>query len=188
VLRRQRRLRHFGRHALLGTLAGHGPTAAAPEHMARDLLRAAREDGKTAIARLKSHDDGLSAREATARLARSGPNEVEQGRPLHGWLHLWHCYANPFNLLLTALAVVSYLTQDAKATVVIAAMVLLSTAIRFVQEDRSHRAAESPKAMVSNKVTVIRGGRGNGRAWTAPGDPASRVGARGTLWCCPRVT
>jgi len=72
-----------------------------------------------------------------------------------GW-HLWHCYANPFNLLLTTLAVVSYLTEDAGATIVIGLMVLLSTAIRFVQEGRSHRAAEGPKSMVGNKATVLR--------------------------------
>ena len=44
-------------------------------------------------------------------------------------------------LLLTLLAVVSYVTEDMKATVVIASMVLLSTLLRFVQEGRSNRAA-----------------------------------------------
>ncbi len=155
-LRRRRTLKHFGRHPLLDTLAGRGPTQAAPEQMARDLLRVARDEPAEAIARLKSHQDGLSAREAAARLARSGPNEVEHQKPLPWWLHLWHCYKNPFNLLLTVLAVVSYLSADAKATIVIGVMVVLSTLIRFVQEGRSHRAAEGLKAMVSNTATVIR--------------------------------
>ena len=73
-----------------------------------------------------------------------------------GWLHLWRCYANPFNLLLTALATLSFLSADAKATVVICVMVGLSTGIRFVQEGRSQRAAEGLRAMVSNKATVWR--------------------------------
>ncbi len=98
----------------------------------------------------------MSAREAAARLARNGPNEVEHQKPLSWWLHLWHCYKNPFNLLLTVLALVSYLSADAKATTVIGVMVGLSTLIRFVQEGRSHRAAEGLKAMVSNTATVIR--------------------------------
>jgi len=38
-------------------------------------------------------------------VARSGPNEVAHEKPLPWWLHLWHCYKNPFNLLLTVLAV-----------------------------------------------------------------------------------
>jgi Mg2+-importing ATPase len=37
--------------------------------------------------------------------------------------------------------VVSYVTEDMKATIVIASMVLLSTLLRFVQEGRSNRAA-----------------------------------------------
>ena len=99
-LRRRRRLRHFGRHALLDTLAGRGPTEALPAHFGRDLLLVARDEPRAAIARLKSHEDGLSAREAAASLARSGPNEVAHEKPLPWWLHLWHCYKNPFNLLL----------------------------------------------------------------------------------------
>ena len=78
-------------------------------------------------------------------------------KPLRAWLHLWHCYKNPFNLLLTALAAPSWLTQVAKATVVIGAMVVLSTVIRFVQEGRSSRAAASLKAPISNTAAMLGG-------------------------------
>ena len=37
-------------------------------------------------------------------LAQYGHNEVEHEKPLSWWWHLWHCYENPFNLLLTLLA------------------------------------------------------------------------------------
>ena len=66
------------------------------------------------------------------------------------------------------LAVVSYLSADAKATTVIGVMVGLSTLIRFVQEGRSHRAAEGLKAMVSNTATVIRRDPGTKAADTRP--------------------
>jgi len=164
LLRRRRRLRHFGRRPLLRLLAARGPAQAVPQQTASALLQIARDEPEAAIARLKSHAEGLSSAEAAARLRRDGPNEVEHEKPLHWWLHLWHCYLNPFNLLLTALAAVSYVTQDAKATVVIGAMVLLSTLIRFVQEGRSHRAAESLKTLVGNRVTVIRRARGGAAA------------------------
>ena len=172
-LRRRRRLMHFGRHALGDTVAGRGPTPAAPEALAQALLRFAHDEPAAAIARLKSHADGLSTREAAARLARDGPNEVEHEAPLPWWRHLWHCYRNPFNLLLTALAVVSYLSADARATVVIGVMVVLATVIRFVQEGRSHRAAESLKAMVGNTATVIR--RASARQVAGPHDEPRRV-------------
>ena len=149
-LRRRRALRHFSRQSLGDTLARRGPAAAPPEHQASTLLLVARDEHGAAIARMASHEDGLSAREAAARLARDGPNEVTHEKPLPAWLHLWYCYKNPFNLLLTVLAVVSYMSGDAKATTVIGVMVVLSTLIRFVQEGRSHRAAEGLRALVGN--------------------------------------
>ncbi len=173
-LRRHRALRHFGRHPLVATLAGRGPVAPLPDATAAELMRASSDEPQAAIARLDSHSDGLNAHEAAARLARQGPNEVQHEAPLPAWLHLWHCYRNPFNLLLTVLAVVSYLTQDAKATIVIGVMVVMSTLIRFVQEGRSHRAADRLKAMVSNTATVIR------RSSLAPQTPVA-VGAAALL-------
>ncbi|MBK8529778.1 MAG: magnesium-translocating P-type ATPase [Rubrivivax sp.] len=156
ALRRQHRLRHFGRHPLQDRLGRRGTPQPLPAEIARVLLQAAHDDPAAALTRLNSHADGLSQREAAARLARQGPNEVEHDPPLPWWLHLWHCYQNPFNLLLTVLAGVSYLTKDVKATLVIGVMVLLSTGVRFVQEGRSNRAAERLKAMVSNTATVLR--------------------------------
>ena len=174
VLRRRRRLKHFARHPLVDTLAGHGPTQSTPEQLARVLLLAARDEPAAAIARLKSHEDGLSAREAAARLAHSGPNEVAHEKPLPWWLHLWHCYNNPFNLLLTVLAVLSYFSADSKATIVIGLMVGFSTAVRFVQEGRAHRAADGLKALVGNTATVIRREAGSATTATHPPHPPLR--------------
>jgi Mg2+-importing ATPase len=167
-LRRRRRLAHFGRHALLDALGGHGPAAPGSATMAPELLEIARLDAPAALARMQSREAGLTTAEAAARLARVGPNEVAHERPLPAWRHLWQCYKNPFNLLLTALAALSYTSGDAKATTVIGVMVLLSTGIRFVQEGRSHRAAESLKALVGNTATVIRQGRATTAAPPTP--------------------
>ena len=116
----------------------------------------AQQEEAELLATLESHADGLSPHEAEERLAALGPNEVDHEKPLPWWRHLWQCYRNPFNLLLTVLAAVSWLTEDIKATVVIGAMVLLSTLIRFVQEGRSNRAAERLKALVGNTARVLR--------------------------------
>src|SRR5690606_13639119 len=83
-------------------------------------------------------------------------NEVAHERPLPWWRHLWHCYTNPFNLLLTLLALISFLTDDLEATVVISTMVVLSSLMRFWQEARSNKAADALKAMVSTTATVLR--------------------------------
>ena len=154
---RTRRVTHqFRRLAMFESLGEAGPSRAVPESLTRDLQRAAREEVATVLVRLHSHEDGLTSAEAEERLKRFGSNEVEHEKPLPAWRHLWHSYRNPFNLLLTVLAAISYATEDMKAAIVISTMVVLSTLIRFVQERRSNRAAEALKAMVSTTATVVR--------------------------------
>ena len=169
-LRRRRAKGHFERRPLLESLTaapaaallkGPGVTAAG----GRAMLAAAQGGPAQALALLQSQADGLEGAEAARRLVRDGPNEVQHEAPLPGWLRLWRCYLNPFNLLLTALALLSFFSADSKATVVIGVMVALSTSIRFVQEGRSHRAADGLRAMVTNTATVIR------RAGTASSAP-----------------
>lgn len=157
-LDRRRENRHFKRQAVLETLRkmGDAEGQAVSGRVARDMQRIASDDVPAAIVRTRSHEEGLTHDEADQRRARFGPNEVEHEKPLPWWLHLWHCYKNPFNLLLTLLAGISFATDDMKATVVISTMVVLSTLIRFVQEGRSSQAAERLKVMVSNTATVIR--------------------------------
>ncbi|QVQ24567.1 magnesium-translocating P-type ATPase [Achromobacter deleyi] len=120
---------------------------------------------------------GLSEAQAQAARERHGANEVDHEKPLSWHAHLWLSYRNPFNLLLTALAVLSWLTdvrmaaseeQSWTAVVIIGSMVVISTVLRFVQEQRSNRAAEALKAMVQNTATVLRNDAaapagGNGR-------------------------
>ncbi len=180
-LRRRRVKRHFERRPLLDALVaahvaapvagvggaavmGTGAGAADTRALNQALLTVALGEPAAALVRLQSQPDGLDSAEAARRLARDGPNEVPHEPPLPAWLHLWRCYLNPFNVLLTVLAVLSFLSADSKATVVIGVMVALSTVIRFVQEGRSHRAAESLRAMVSNKASVIRRSAGTAPA------------------------
>ena len=155
-LRSRHTLRHFRRRLMLESLNTHGHAVAVPPALTQALRQASKDSTAALLARAGSQARGLTDAEAADIRAHVGPNEVEHEKPLPAWLHLWHCYQNPFNLLLTALAVISWLTEDAKATVVIGSMVVLSTLMRFVQEGRSHRAAERLKALVSNTATVLR--------------------------------
>src|SRR5471030_1009615 len=156
-LRSRHTLRQFHRAALPQAPAVDDK-AGLPDHLARALAQASDADIALLLARLDTRAGGLRDDEAAAIEARVGPNEVEHEAPLSWYRHLWQCYKNPFNLLLTVLATVSWLTDDAKATLVIGTMVVLSTLIRYVQEGRSNRAAERLKALVSNTATVLRDG------------------------------
>jgi Mg2+-importing ATPase len=155
-LRTRRIARHFRRRLLLDTLARMAASRQVPAAMAQTLLAAARSDADALLRSLDTSADGLAEAQADAVRDRVGRNEVEQEKPPHWSLHLWHSYANPFNLLLSALAVISFATEDHEAAAVIGVMVLVATVLRFWQEAKANRAAEKLKAMVSNTATVLR--------------------------------
>ena len=148
--------RHFLRLASF-ELFRHVPVSkVVPPDLAATLNAAAREEPAALLARLHSHADGLDAGEITRIRRQAGENVVGHEKPMPAWLHLWHCYIDPFNLLLSVLAAISLYTGDLKATTVIGCMVVLSTLIRFLQESRSSKAADALKAMVGNQATVLR--------------------------------
>ncbi len=131
-VRRYRRKAHFESQKLQQLLGGHGAAWVRRMAVGKLLVLTAEESPQNALTRMESGAAGLHSHEAAKRLARYGPNEVDHEKPLPHWLHLWICYKNPFNLLLTALAALSYSTGDTKGTTVIAVMVVLSTSLRFV--------------------------------------------------------
>ena len=155
-LRARRFGRHFRRLALFESLTGTQVSRELPPALAQELIAAATSDVEGLLARLETNADGLSDIRAAQVREHVGLNEVEHEKPLPWWVHLWHCYRTPFSLLLTVLAVVSYLTEDLKATIVIGSMVVLATLVRFVQERKSNQAADKLKAMVSTTATVLR--------------------------------
>jgi P-type Mg2+ transporter len=155
-LHRRRMARHFLRLASF-ELFRHAPVSkVVPPDLSATLNAAAREEPAALLARLHSHAGGLDAGEVTRIRRQAGENVVGHDKPMPAWLHLWHCYIDPFNLLLSVLAAISMYTGDLKATTVIGCMVVLSTLIRFLQESRSSKAADALKAMVGNQATVLR--------------------------------
>jgi Mg2+-importing ATPase len=160
VFLKSRRTGHLFRSRILfESLPTEEAARAIPDTLASQLTRDAQDDLNAVFARLHSNKDGLSTVEADAIRKMVGPNEVNHEKPMSWWLHLWLSYKNPFNLLLSLLALVSWLTHDTKAAVVIGSMVTLSTAMRFIQERRSNQAALGLKEMVSNNASVMRAWR-----------------------------
>ena len=148
--------RHFRRLAILDAIKGTTVTRDIPSALNRTLTNASYSEVDPLLADLDAHLDGLTETQAELIRARVGTNEVEHEKPLPAWRHLWYCYKNPFSLLLTVLAAISYFTEDIKAAIVISTMVVLATFTRFIQETRSNNAADKLKEMVSNTATVLR--------------------------------
>src|SRR5450830_1959505 len=128
-------------------------------HDSVQLLEKARVDAGTVLKALGSQLDGLSEAEADSRLKQFGTNEIAREKHQSALMRLMGNIKNPLVLLLLALAVLSYLTGDLRATAVIFVMVVLGVVLRFFQEMRADNAAAKLQAMVSNTATLVRGGK-----------------------------
>jgi len=126
---------------------------------AAELLDVARAENDAVLKQLKTQITGLTEIDVISRIKQYGMNEIAREKPKTILMHLLTNLRNPLVILLSVLAVISYLTGDIRATVVISVMVLLGVVLRFFQELRADHASEKLKAMVSNKATVIRDGR-----------------------------
>jgi len=147
---------HFSRFPLLETLLRGNVPKELSTTMVAVLAESSRSPVPDLLRTLDSHVNGLTEAQAAQRREIHGWNTIGHEKPLSWPAHLWQCYRNPFNILLTVLAAVSYWTDDIESTIVIGSMVFLSTLIRFVQETRSNKAAEKLKEMVSTTATVLR--------------------------------
>ncbi|EYH77093.1 magnesium-transporting ATPase MgtA, partial [Salmonella enterica subsp. enterica serovar Heidelberg str. N4496] len=140
--------------------------ATIPPSLSERCLKVAAMEQETLWRVFDTHPEGLNAAEVTRAREKHGENRLPAQKPAPWWVHLWVCYRNPFNILLTILGGISYATEDLFAAGVIALMVGISTLLNFVQEARSTKAADALKAMVSNTATVLRVINENGEnAW-----------------------
>lgn len=108
--------------------------------------------------KLETSDEGLVGYEANDRLEKYGLNEISYEKPPSWYSLLFRSYVNPFNILVSFLGIIYFFLGDSDGTIIIAAMVVLSVGIRYIQELRSNIAAQKLKAMVSTKATVFRRG------------------------------
>ena len=137
----------------------HGPLAGHAALDVADLLEKARTDADTVLGQLNSRLGGLNEAEAESRLKQVGANEIARQKRQSVLMRLLSNVKNPLVLLLVALGVLSYLTGDQRATVVIFVMVVLGVVLRFFQELRADNAAAKLQAMVGNTATVVRDGK-----------------------------
>ncbi len=101
---------------------------------------------------------GLSGAEARRRLAATGPNEPGAAGRASGLAALAGFFASPLVLILLLASLVSAVLGERLNAAVIAAIVLLSVALNFVQTYRSQRAADGLRATVAPQATALRDG------------------------------
>lgn len=145
-----------------GTVAGTNDWRKAPASQAASpdvVLQAyASMSPVAALCHLQSRYDGLTTEEATSRLAEKGANLLSVKKPPNWWQLLLTIIPNPFNILLTLLAIISVATPPPawSTFILLVVMIILSCAVRFWQERRGTVAAIRLQSKVTTDVRVRR--------------------------------
>ena len=101
---------------------------------------------------------GLSGREAAARLTAEGPNTLPQGDRRTFLRIVFEILREPMFALLLGAAVIYLVLGDLKEAVVLGIFACTSVLIAVVQESRTERVLESLRDLTSPRALVIRDG------------------------------
>lgn len=108
---------------------------------------------------LQVRDTGVTAHEAEERLARFGPNQLQEAKPTSFLATLWEQLNNFVVLLLIAASAVSALLGEWVDAGAILTIVVLNTVLGIVQERRAEQALAALKRLAAPEAQVLRDGR-----------------------------
>ena len=136
----------------------HSALTSGQEPLPREDPWHAREPDDVFETLATSPKDGLSQREAEARLARVGPNELREApRPT-----FWHMLLEQFNnfivIILIVASILSGVLGDYIEAAAILAIVVLNALLGVIQERRAEEALAALRRMAAPEAQVIRDG------------------------------
>ncbi len=99
---------------------------------------------------------GLTAAEASKRLAEAGPNELQEKKATPAWRSFLNQFKDFMILFLIAAAVISGIVGDLTDTIIILVIVLLNATVGFVQEYRAEQTMAALKKMTVTQAQVLR--------------------------------
>jgi P-type Ca2+ transporter type 2C len=101
---------------------------------------------------------GLPAVEAASRLARYGPNAIQEGEKRSAWRMLFDQFTDFMIIVLLAAAVISGFIGEVIDTIAILVIVLMNGTIGFIQEYRAEQAMAALKKLAAATARVLRDG------------------------------
>ncbi|QFU01836.1 putative cation-transporting ATPase F [Halomonas sp. THAF5a] len=113
---------------------------------------------EAALTALDATPDGLSQAAARERLARYGPNRLQQGQGRPAWRRLVAQFNNLLMLILVVAAAASLGLGHGLDAAAIAGVVLIIALIGFLQEGKAEQALERIRDMLSPRAQVVRDG------------------------------
>ena len=115
------------------------------------------------LEQLSTTENGLTSNEVEDRQDTFGKNVITIGNNNTVFHRLKEAVINPFNIILILIAIITYITDVAMSSepdyltvLIILSLVLISSVVAFVQDQRSNAAVESLSKMISNKADVWR--------------------------------
>ncbi len=101
---------------------------------------------------------GLTARDAAARLASDGPNELRRSEGTPWWRTFVRQFTGVMSALLAVAGAVALALGETGDAIAIGAILLINAIVGFVQEHRAERAVLALRAMTAPHARVIRDG------------------------------
>jgi Ca2+-transporting ATPase len=102
---------------------------------------------------------GLTTREAAARLAVEGPNELPAAKKRNLLQQAWGVIREPMLLLLLAAGTINFLLSEPLDGVILMSFVVLVIAISIYQEHKTENALAALRDLSSPRALVVRDGR-----------------------------
>ena len=114
-----------------------------------------------AVKAFDSSHVGLTANDAKLRLARYGPNQLQEAKRTGVCKRLLLQFHNPLIYVLLATGLATALLRNWVDTGVIFGVVIINAIIGFIQESKAEQAIESLKQMLAPLAVVFRDGKKN---------------------------
>ena len=122
----------------------------------RRLLNAALKKPDTLLIQYDNAEDGYDEDKVEEMRDQYGVNVITRQKEASIWKRLWDSFVNPFTVVLFVLSVISIISTDYTAAIIVLTMVVISGLLRFIQELRSNNAAEKLGDMVATTAAVMR--------------------------------
>lgn len=108
---------------------------------------------------LKTQAQGLSKKEAASRLEKFGPNKLPEAKRFSALILFLHQFKNPLIYILFAALTISFATKHFVDAWIILVVILISSAVGFLQEYKASQALSRLKQMVRHKARALRDGK-----------------------------
>ena len=127
------------------------------------LLQLSQDD---VLSKFNASNAGYSSEVAADKLEQYGPNEIKPQKKPNPVIGFVNVLINPFNLVLMVVIFITFISdilltqeKDYLTVSILSVIVIISTLISFVQEERSNTASEKLLHMVSNTTAALRDGQ-----------------------------